>query len=567
MERQKWFHIAASAVALFSLLLASCAPAASPAPTPASKATAAPAKAETAAAKPAAAPTAPAATPKPAAGQPRYGGVLTSYITANPPSLDAHQETTANTTLLVSPVYTNLVQADPLKADKLAPGLAEKWEMSRDGLAWTFDMHQGVKFHDGTAFTPDDAVFSLKRITDPPRGVVSNMTFVLRPAVKSIARDGNKVVVNLNYPLAVMLETLGHNFSPMYSQKTVEKLGDMKTTAMGTGPFKLKSYSPGIGLEAVKNPDFWVKGRPYLDGYRFLIIRDMATRLSAFRTGKVNLTGKAVGTLTPAEMETVKKENPELQFFPAATPLGPWFFMNVRKPPFKDQKVRKAIGLALDRQAALKVVAQEKGVIGKPFPVEPWGIPMNDLLKAPGFRQPKNADIAEAKKLMEAAAYAAGFEMTILTRYMWQAKDAAIFMTSQLAQIGVKAKVDILEDAIFFDMGRKATFDAMVYTPVSSFSDPQWMGRYFEPGSPTHYTGNDDDKELASMWREQVRIVDVEKRKALIRKIEEHLLEVYPSVPIVWPFTFTGVRPEVKNFFPGMGDYYGNTLEEIWLAK
>ncbi|MFH1484595.1 MAG: ABC transporter substrate-binding protein [Chloroflexota bacterium] len=241
--------------------------------------------------------------------------------------------------------------------------------------------------------------------------------------------------------------------------------------------------------------------------------------------------------------------------------------MNTRNAPFKDLRVRKAISLALDRQAALKTLGQGYGVISKPFPVEPWGIPMDELLKMPGYRQPKDADIADAKKLMAEAGFPDGFELTVLARHMWQSKDAATFMTDQLGKIGIKAKVQSLEDAIFWDTGRKAGHQAMVYTPVWTFTDPQWMGRYWAPGTPLNFSGNEADEELIKMWDGQIKITDPAKRKAEIRKVGEHLLNTLPGVSVIWYYQFISVRPEVRNFNPGISDYIGNTLEEIWLAK
>lgn len=543
-----------AALAVLALLLAACTQPSAPQSQP--PAATSPAK------------TSPDATPKPSGETPRYGGVYNSSITGNPPGLDPQQESTTNLSVPLAPFYSNLVQADPLTADKWVPGLAEKWEMSADGLTWTFDIRQGVKFHDGTTFTADDAVFNLKRLTEPPKGILSNMSFLLKPAIKTIARDGDtRVKVTLLYPLAVMLDTLGSNYSPMYSEKYIAKNSDMKTTVMGTGPFKFKSYTPGVGIEGVKNPDFWVKGKPYLDGFRFLILKDNATRLSAFRTGKLNITGKTFAALVPEDMEAVKKENSQVKFYLSPTLIGSWFFMNMRKPPFQDKNVRNAINLALDRQAAIKVLAQGQGVIAKPFPVEPWGTPPDEFAKRPGMRQPKDADLAEAKKLMQAAGYPDGFELTILARQMWQSKDVAVFMTDQLAKLGIKSKVQTLEDAVFWDTGRKAGHEAMVYTPFWSFTDPYWMGRYWAPGGALSFAGNDDDKQLIQMWDDQIKIVDSEKRKAVIRQVEDHLMDALPGIPVVWYSQFIGVRPEVHNFYPGIQDSIGNTLEEIWLAK
>lgn len=145
----------ASCVAALMIIAASCAPATPPAPTPK--------VAETAISKSAAGTSTPSPSTKSGTEQPKYGGVFTSSITANPPSLDAQQESATNTSLIVSPIYSNLVQLDPLTGDKFVPGLATKWEMSQDGLNWTLEIRDGVKFHDGTPFTVDDAVLEPER--------------------------------------------------------------------------------------------------------------------------------------------------------------------------------------------------------------------------------------------------------------------------------------------------------------------------------------------------------------------------------------------------------------------
>ncbi|MFH1487089.1 MAG: ABC transporter substrate-binding protein, partial [Chloroflexota bacterium] len=174
------------------LLLVSCAPAAPPAPTPKAPAASAPTKAPqvspsatpapkpsatpaakpaaSPAAKPAATPAAPTPSPKPAGEQPKYGGVLTKIVYDDPPSLDAHQETSAVTLWVVGAVYNGLLEYDPLENQKVISDLAEKWEVNPDGTSYTFYLRQGVKWHDGKPFTAEDARFSLERIVRPPKG-------------------------------------------------------------------------------------------------------------------------------------------------------------------------------------------------------------------------------------------------------------------------------------------------------------------------------------------------------------------------------------------------------------
>ncbi|MEK7874173.1 MAG: ABC transporter substrate-binding protein, partial [Chloroflexota bacterium] len=245
-----------------------------------------------------------------------------------------------------------------------------------------------------------------------------------------------------------------------------------------------------------------------------------------------------------------------------------WFFMNMRNPPLKDLRVRQAINLAVDRQAAIKVIAEGDGVVGNFFPFEGWGVPRDELLKMPGYRQPKDQDIAEAKKLLADAGYPNGFNMTILSRNNDLTRKSAVFMTDQLAKIGVTATVQVLEDAMFWDSGRKAQHQAMVYTPTNFVADPFFMGRFFARRGTLNFAGNDEDSKLSDLWEKQTRTLDELERKTTIAQIERYLLaETLPAAPIVWPTSFIAMSPQERGFAPGINDYSNNRHQETWLAQ
>lgn len=505
-----------------------------------------------------------AATPQ----APTRGGTLIVSLASDPPHFDVHQQATALTSVVTAPVYNKLLTYDPSTATKLVPDLAEKWEATPDGLSYRFTIRSNAKAHDGQTFSAEDAQFNIRLLAAPPQGTISNMSSLLAPVFKDVVLESERVVrVDFKEQYAPFLSLMSVDYAPMYPKRVVEARGDMKQTLLGTGPFQFRSYSVGVSIELTKNPSYWLAGRPYLDGVSFRIVKDASTRQAALRTGQVHVTGRLFSTLTPSQMETLKRETPNMNLFPSASLRGPWFFMNLRKPPFSDPRVRRAINLALDRGAAIKTIGEGFGLAGNFFPYEGWGLSQEDLAPRPGFRQPKDADMSEARSLLAAAGFPSGFTVNILSRTAELTKNSAVFMTGQLQTIGITANVQVLEDALFFDSGRRAQHEAMVYTPGATIPDPIWVGSFFVKGGSFNFSGNDADTRLNTLWVEQSRTLDETKRKSLVRQTEEYLWENLPAIPIVWPYDFLAATPQVRGFVRGSSDIAENSLQEVWLAR
>src|SRR5262245_49174132 len=208
--------------------------------------------------------------PAPAAETPRKGGVLLAVIGADPPSLDPHQESTFANIQLVAPLYSLLLQIDPYNYPKIIGDVATDWKISPDGLTYTFKLRQGIRFHDGSPLTSTDVKPTYDKIVSPPEGVASVRKEAYTAVDRIDAPDPTTVVFKLKFPSASLLGNLASPWNVIYPTKYLDKDPNyFKTNVVGSGPFKFKSYTRGSTFEGERNPDYFVKDRPYLDGYKF----------------------------------------------------------------------------------------------------------------------------------------------------------------------------------------------------------------------------------------------------------------------------------------------------------
>ncbi|MBI2906023.1 MAG: ABC transporter substrate-binding protein [Chloroflexi bacterium] len=359
-----------SLLTILGLLLASCAPAVQPTSTakpavPAAAPTTAPPA--TVAGKPA-----PAPSPKPAAAQPSYGGALTMVTETDAPSLDPHQETPGAVISMVGPIYNGIVQADPMDTTKIVPDLAERWEVSADKLAYIFHLRKGVKFHDGASFTSGDAKYALERIKNPPRGTKSPRQDYLKAISRIETPDDYTLRIIVSYPSASFLPMLANPWMLVVPKHIVEREGDMKRLAVGTGPFTFKTLTRGVSSRVVKNADYFIKGRPYLDEVVHYIVPDPFTRFAALRAGNVLLIRGTPG-IPEAQakvIETTMADKIVVQRGPHALNQG--IGLQTKRPPFTDIRVRQAIAYALDPERAIRLNVDGAGVVGGILPPF-WG--------------------------------------------------------------------------------------------------------------------------------------------------------------------------------------------------
>ena len=385
-----------------------------------------------------------------AAETPRRGGVLLAVIGADPPSLDPHQESTFATIQLVAPLYSTLLQIDPYSYPKIIGDAATDWKVSPDGLTYTFKIRQSIKFHDGSTLTAADVKATYDKIAFPPEGVRSVRKGSYTPIQSIEAPDSSTVVFKLKFPSASLMNNLASPWNVIYPKKYLDKDPNyFKTNIVGSGPFKVKSYTRGSTFEGERNPDYFVKDRPYLDGYKFFISPETSVRAAALRSGRAYIEFR---DMPGAEVEAIRKQLGDkvvVQHTPMVGQFGIGINNNVK--PFTDIRVRKALTLGLDRYTAGRVLFPLTGlkhVGGLMRPGTEWALPPAELEKLPGFWRDADRSRAEAKKLLAEAGYPNGFKVVLKNRNVkLPYQDWAVFVIQEWRKIGIEAENRPLESA------------------------------------------------------------------------------------------------------------------------
>jgi len=230
-------------------------------------------------------------TPTPTQEAVRRGGILHFNLPGDPANLDLHQATTSTDLWCIGPCFDTLLQFDPNDQTKILPDLAIRWDISSDGLTYTFFLRQGVQFHDGSPFTSKDVLVTFQRIISPPEGVNSPRSVFFNTVERIETPDDVTVRFVLKQPDPALLYNVAIPWTGIYPAHLIEAGADLRDTKnlIGTGPFKFKSYTPGVAFELEKNPNYWNPNLPYLDGIVFYPMADPNVAAQALIAGQIHL--------------------------------------------------------------------------------------------------------------------------------------------------------------------------------------------------------------------------------------------------------------------------------------
>ena len=499
---------------------------------------------------------------------PKRGGVLTILMNpaGDPPSYDLHRESVGAAIESAGPAYENLIRFDPLAPSDIVPDLAERWEAAPDGLAYTFHLRQGVRFHSGGAFTAGDAVFSLQRVQSPPPGMVSPRKATLDAVAAVEAVDPSTVRVRLSRPSPSLLANLAVGWMALYERAWVQAGGpDRPMTEMnGTGPFKLKLHQRGSSLELERNPSYREPGLPYLDGVKLLVAPDFSTRTAAVRTGQAHFTRvfpTDAADLQKALGDKVTVLNQVAQSFGALT-------LNARRPPLDNPLVRQAINLAIDRRANIQLLAQGAGSMGGYMtPGGPWALSADELAKLPGYGADKTADQDRARQLLAQAGYPAGFTTVIATRSGQTFEQTAVVVADQLRKIGITATVKTYDIASAFDVAQRGDFDLLTWGHEFALDDPDAVyGEFYGCGAPRNYFGA-CVPEVDALVERQSREIDPAKRRVLVQDLERTAVTAGIKLIPHWVNRVDVWWSYVRNYLPHPAPFNNARYREVWLDR
>ncbi len=504
------------------------------------------------------------------AEEPQRGGILKVAIAGDPPSLDMHQEQTFKVLIPMSTCYNTLLRFDPHGFPKIIGDLAESWEESDDGLAYTFKLYEGVKFHDGEDMTSADVKASWDRIVSPSQGVASPRKSFFQ-MVKSIeAPERYQVVFHLHYPSASFLSFAAHPANLIFAKKNLDQDPHWyKQNVNGTGPFKFKKWVRGSALEVERNPDYFREGLPYLDGAKYFMIKDLSARAKSVRSGRTDVEFRG---FPPAEVEAIQKQLGDKVVVRYPKIMAHWgVAINVDKKPFDDERVRKALSLAINRYDMAKTLSPLSGletVGGLIHPDAPWALTPEELQELPGFGKDHAANIAEAKRLLKEAGLEKGFKVTLTNRSVKLPYiDLGVYIVSAWKKFGIDAEHKLEESATWSKTRRSRDFELMIDPFGSSAAgDPDEVLVKFLGGASPNW-GRFDDPKVNELFEQQKVERDPQKRIQQVQDLQKQVINKAWWLPGLW-WTRIEVRSaRIKNYEPHHSHWMNRRLEDVWLAK
>jgi peptide/nickel transport system substrate-binding protein len=505
---------------------------------------------------------------------PKRGGVLTLLPLTVPSSLSPHEESTMSTLTVAAPCFNNLVTFDSRKSqesvESVVPELAERWAWQDGGRALVFFLRKGVRWHDGQPFTAKDVKYTFDMVRGAPEAEgklrinprqdwYANVT-----AVEAI--DPHTVVFRLRRPQPSLLILLATDYSPVYPAHVNAR--EFRNRCVGTGPFRFKEYRLGEVLVLERNPDYFLPNRPYVDAIRVLMIEERSSQVAAMVVGQADINSVSWSRVNA---EQAKSSQPKLVVVETSTNVNDNIPINVKRTPFNDVRLRRAVDLALDRKAYIDGVRQGGATIGTsllPPPRGVWGMPPAEVATLPG-RSDGATGRAEAKKLLAEAGYGPDkpLQVAVTTRSASTYVEMASWVVDQLRQVGIQGTVDQVDTSVWFSRLTRRDFQIGVNQTGNGVDDPDAnFYQNYKCGSPRNYTDY-CSPEVDRLIDEQSQATDPAKRLKLVRDLERRLQLDGARVIVGWPTRYVVHWPHVKGWIPSASMHNHNRMQDVWLDK
>ena len=509
-----------------------------------------------------------------AAQSPRNGGELVFPVPSEPPSYDGHREETFGLIHPIAPFYNTLLRVDPNdpSGTKPYPSIGESWTVSSDGKTYTIKIRRGVKFHDGSDLTARDVKASYDKIIFPGPGVGSTRKGQYADVAAVEAPDATTVVFRLKEASGSFLASLLSPYNFIYKADILAKDPHWyEKNIMGSGPFTFVEHVKGSHVVGKKNPSYWDKGKPHLDGFRAIFMSSSSAQVAAVRGERAHIQFRG---FTPKDRDTLKQAlGDKITVQESAWDCILMVAINHEKKPFDDKRVRKALTLALDRHTGSKALSQiaiVKSVAGVQVPGTPFATPPEELNKLAGYWTDAARSRAEAKKLLKEAGVPEGFGFTFKNRGIpMPYEPLGVWLIDQWRQVGLNVKQEVIEAAAYYGVIRKGDFETAMDFQCGYIVEPDLdMYKFLSTDrNPANY-GRYKDPVLDQLYDAQSRETNVEKRKQIVRQFEKRVLdeEVHYLMTLQW-HRIIPHSSKVKGWTITPSHYLNNTLDTVWLSE
>jgi peptide/nickel transport system substrate-binding protein len=503
----------------------------------------------------------------------KHGGVLQVYTVDSPASMSIHEEVTVFSERPMMGVFNNLVTFDPKVRQNsirsVVPDLATEWAWNEEGTELTFKLRQGVKWHDGKPFTSADVkcTWDLLAGTAKEKLRVNPRKSWYRNLEEVKTNGDHAVHFRLKQPQPALVVLLASGFSPVYPCHVPPP--QMRQHPIRTGPFKFVEFRPNQGIKITRNPDYWKKDRPYLDGIEWTVVKNMSTAVLGLVSGKFDL---SLG-LTIPNVKNVKEQLTGAQCDLSPGNVSRNLIVNREAPPFDKPELRRAMSLAIDQQAYIDILTEGLGNIGGvmlPPPEGVWGMPPEVLHKLPGYDPDVNKRREEARVIMKKLGYGPDKRLTVKvsTRDLPFFREPAVILIDQLKQIYIDGELEPIDTTSWFPKVMRKDYTVGMNLTGNGLDDPdQNFFENFLCGAPGNYNGY-CNPEVEKLMLEQSTLADQEKRKHLVWEIERRLAEDGARPMIFYAPAANCWNPKLKGLtIPINSIYNGWRMEDAWLDQ
>jgi peptide/nickel transport system substrate-binding protein len=514
------------------------------------------------------------AVPASADETPKRGGILTFMIPADsPPSFDAHRETTYATVHTAAPFYSTLIRVNPMNpgstTDIVCDLCTEMPKPTDSGKTYTFKIRDDVKFHNGDKLTAEDVAASLNKIAFPSNGVPSPRASTFEMVDKIEALDPQTVVVRLKFATSAFLPALANPYNWIYQKQVLDKDPHWyEKNILGSGPFKYAGYEVGQKIKAVRNPDYYHKGLPYLDGFEGIYAPKQATQLDAIRANRA--AGEFRG-YPPTAMDQLKEElGDKITLQSHDWNCGSLVWFNHKKKPFDDVRVRRALTLAIDRWGsaeALSKIALVKTVGSVVFPGSPLAPNKDQLSSIAGYWPDIEKSRAEARRLLKEAG-AEGLTFEMLNRNVDQPyKYNGTWLVDQWAKIGVQVTQKVVPTGPWFAAQRSGDFSVVLAGNCNAIVNPvSDVATYLPASVNSRNYGYYEDPQLLDIYNKILHEADATKQHAQMYDFIKQLMDKEAHIAfLLWWNRIVPLRSYVHGWKIGPSHYLNQDLSTVWL--
>ncbi len=492
------------------------------------------------------------------------GNNLVVQLGPDPETMDPALNSAIDASNMIIHLFEPLLNID--KDNNVIGGMAETWEVSEDGLTYTFHLRDGLKWSDGSEFTSEDFVYTFKRMADPmtaaPYG--HDLLCMIKgydeaengnvDALAVSAPDAQTFVVELSYPCVYFDKICAFAALSPVNQATIEANGESwaidPATYVCNGSMKIKEWVPGSHILMERNENYWNAEAVTADTIKFVLMEDMNAAYSAYKTGEVMFSRDV-----PTEEIPNLREDPEFHVAPI---LGTYYVsLNLEREYFQDPKVRQALSLALDRQYIADTIMQ-----GTYSPAVNFvGPGVSDAEAGSSFQDTTIAeygeffhvddfegDLAKAKELLADAGYpnGEGFPMIeYMTNDAGYNKPLAEYLQSAWGELGVNTEIKIIEWASFTPTRRNGDYDIARNGWVYDYDDPSNMLNLFESTNGNN-DGRYNNPEYDALIASARETVDKAEHYQLLHEAEQLLLNDMGMIPIAYNNDFWLQKPELQ---------------------